>query len=168
MVPRHIYDSLSALPFISGVHIADVGTGAGLPGIPLALCFPDKNFTLLDSNGKKTRFVQHAVNALELSNVTVQQARIEEYRPTIAFDAVISRAFASLQDFVAGCEHTMASGGRLIAMKGKFPADELAALKTVQPAWQLTESCEIKVPELEGERHILVLESRDSSTTATQ
>lgn len=158
MVPRHIYDSLSVLPYITGEYVADVGTGAGLPGIPLALCCPEKHFTLLDSNGKKTRFVQHAVNALGLINVSVEQVRVEDYRPTTAFDTVVSRAFASLHDFVAGCGHTMATGGRLVAMKGRFPTDELGALENAQPLWRLSDSGAVDVPEVEGERHILVLE----------
>ncbi len=158
MVPRHIFDSLSALPFVSGARIADIGTGAGLPGIPLALCFPDIHFTLLDANGKKTRFVQHAVNSLGLQNVMVEQARIETFRPEPLFDAAISRAFASLQDFVAGCAHAVTPGGRLIAMKGRYPDAELAALATAQTGWQLSQSTSVVVPELAGERHILVLQ----------
>ncbi len=158
MVPRHVFDSLSALPFVGGSRIVDIGTGAGLPGIPLALCFPHVQFTLLDANGKKTRFVQHAVNRLGLRNVTVVQARIEAFRPEPRFDAAISRAFASLQDFVAGCAHAVIPGGRLIAMKGRYPDAELAALATARTGWQVSQSTSVAVPELDGERHILVLQ----------
>ena len=158
MVPRHIFDSLSAAPFITGRHVADVGTGAGLPGIPLALCFPEVRFTLLDSNGKKIRFVQHAVSRLGLTNVAVEKTRIEHYQPSRLFDVVISRAFASLQNFVAGCAHTLSPDGQLIAMKGRYPEEELATLEKTRPGWQLAESKKVTVPELTGERHILILE----------
>ena len=158
MLPRHIYDSLSAVPFMHGESIADVGIGAGLPGIPLALCCPDKHLTLLDSNGKKIRFVDHVVRRLGLSNVTAVQARIEDYRPARLFDAAVSRALSSLRDFAASSEHALAPGARLIAMKGKFPADELATLEDDLPHWHLQQSASLQVPGLEGERHILVLE----------
>ncbi len=158
MLPRHIYDSLSALPFMHGERIVDAGTGAGLPGIPLALCYPDRQFTLLDSNGKKIRFVDHVVRRLGLSNVTVAQARVEEYSPPGLFTAAVSRAFSSLRNFAAGTEHMLAPGARLVAMKGRFPADELATLEDDLPQWRLQQSVSLQVPELEGERHILVLE----------
>ncbi len=162
MVPRHIFDSLIAARFINGHFVADVGTGAGLPGIPLALCFPAVHFTLLDSNGKKTRFVQHAVSRLGLTNVKVEKTRIENYLPDQLFDVVISRAFASLQDFVAGCAHILSPGGQLIAMKGRYPEDEVATLAEKRPDWRLTESQKVEVPELIGERHILILEHSPS------
>ncbi len=159
MLPRHIYDSLTALPFVHGTRIADVGTGAGLPGIPLALCYPDKQFTLIDANGKKTRFIQHAVAHLGLGNVTVEQVRAESLQPAQPFDTVISRAYASLADFIATCGQLLADDGALVAMKGKYPADELAHLPT---GWVLHGSQEVHVPGLEGERHILTM-VRDGS-----
>ncbi len=154
MLTRHIYDSLTALPYVQGATIADIGTGAGLPGIPLALCYPEKHFTLVDSNGKKTRFVQHAVAHLGLANVTVLQARAETLRPDELFDSVISRAYASLADFVTTCGQLLGPEGQLVAMKGKYPADELAALPA---GWTLQASHAVQVPGLEGERHIVLL-----------
>lgn len=156
MLPRHIFDSLAAAPFAQGQRIADVGTGAGLPGIPLALAHPDKQFTLVDSNGKKTRFVRHAVAHLALHNVEVVQARVEEFAPAAGFDTVFCRAFTSLADFVAGCAELTAPGGQLVAMKGRYPADEIAAL--AGSGWAVAHESRVAVRDLEGERHILVLQ----------
>jgi 16S rRNA (guanine527-N7)-methyltransferase len=155
MVIRHIFDSLAAAPLLRGKRIIDVGTGAGLPGIPLALCLPDCHFTLLDSNGKKIRFVQHAVGELGLANVFPVQARAESYEPEILFDTVISRAFTSLAEFVANSGELLSPGGCLLAMKGKLPAEELQALP---PAWRATQIEVLQVPGLEAERHMVVLE----------
>jgi len=158
MLTRHIYDSLTALPFVAGDAIADVGTGAGLPGIPLALCYPDRHFTLIDTNGKKTRFVQHAVAHLRLDNVEVVQARVESYVPASLFSSVFSRAFASLADFVAGCQAMTAADGCLVALKGRYPEEEQAALESAALGWSVRESHQVNVPELEGERNILILQ----------
>lgn len=155
MVTRHILDSLTAGSLLRGTHILDVGTGAGLPGIPLALLFPEKQFSLLDTNGKKTRFVQHAVGALGLRNVQPVQARVENYRPEQLFDTVISRAFASLVDFINGAAQLVAPDGCLLAMKGKLPVDELQALPD---NWVVKQTVAVAVPGLEGDRHLLVLE----------
>jgi len=155
MVVRHVLDALSVNAFIYGVRILDVGTGAGLPGIPLALVNPDKQFTLLDSNGKKIRFVRHAAGVLGLSNVEPVQARIESWEPLLAFDTIVSRAFSTLADFINGSGHLLNKGGRLLAMKGKLPRDEIAALPA---GWQVTASHSIVVPGLDAERHALVLQ----------
>jgi 16S rRNA (guanine527-N7)-methyltransferase len=155
MVTLHLLDSLAASPWLYGKNILDVGTGAGLPGIPLALVQPDVKFTLLDTNGKKVRFVNHVAGVLELENVLPVQARVEEYEPEQLFDSIISRAFSSLADFIAGSAHALAPEGRLLAMKGKLPDDELAELPE---GWSVSRVEELHVPRLEAERHLLVLE----------
>lgn len=154
MLPRHIFDSLAVLPFVTGERIADVGTGAGLPGIPLALCFPQRQFTLLDANGKKTRFVERAVRQLHLDNVAVVQARAEDFVPEQPFDTVLCRAFTSLASFCERCAAMLAPTGRLVAMKGRFPDAEVAVLP---PGWRVAESAPLSVPGLDGERHVIVL-----------
>jgi 16S rRNA (guanine527-N7)-methyltransferase len=124
----HILDSLAILPFLHGDRIIDVGSGGGLPGIPLALAVPDKQFVLLDSNGKKTRFMQQVVLELSLPNVTVVQERAEIFRPPEGFDSIITRAFATLQIMVEQTGHLSRAGGRFLAMKGTYPAEELTQL----------------------------------------
>ena len=156
MLTRHIYDSLTALPFVHGRRIGDVGTGAGLPGIPLALCFPHAEFTLVDTNGKKTRFVQHAAAHLQLANIDVVQTRVEQFAPERLFDTVFCRAFTSLAEFVAGSGHLVEPDGRLIAMKGKYPDEEIAALQG--GGWAVSDSTQVTAPGLKGERHILTLQ----------
>ena len=152
MVPLHLLDSLSIRPYLQGQQVLDVGTGAGLPGIPLAVAEPDRQFVLLDSNGKKTRFVLQAAQALGLNNVEVVQSRIETYTAVQPFDSIMSRAFATLADFIQGCAHLLAPGGQLLAMKGKHPADELAALPA---GWQCSAEHVLKVPGIEAERRLL-------------
>lgn len=153
MVNLHLLDSLAIAPFISGRQIIDIGTGAGLPGIPLAICFPDIKFTLLDSNAKKTRFVQQAVLELKLNNVTVCHHRVENYHPEILFDAALTRAFASLTDIVKLTAHLLTKEGVLLAMKGQNLDTELAqvkAKKTVIP---------IRIPGIPVERCLIRIES---------
>jgi 16S rRNA (guanine527-N7)-methyltransferase len=154
MVPRHLLDALSVNFYLHGKRILDVGTGAGLPGIPLALVNPDKQFTLLDSNGKKIRFVQHAVGVLGLSNVEAVQARIESCDFEKHFDVIVSRAFSTLTDFVNGSGRILGPGGSLLAMKGKLPEAELAALPS---GWRAIGVYAIHVPELDAERHAVLL-----------
>ncbi|MDO9170078.1 MAG: 16S rRNA (guanine(527)-N(7))-methyltransferase RsmG [Methylobacter sp.] len=134
MARLHILDSLAILPYIEGARVIDIGTGAGLPGIPLAICLPEIHFTLLDSNAKKTRFVQQVVLELKLKNVQVVHSRVENYHPEKAYDAVLTRAFASLSDIVKLTSHLLDRKGVLLAMKGQNLDAELeliAAKKTV-------------------------------------
>lgn len=128
MVSRQLLDSLSILPWLEGARILDVGTGAGLPGIPLAIARPDLTFILLDSNGKKIRFVRQAIMELGLTNVQAEQQRIEAFRPDAPFDTITSRAFAELKDFVALTGHLLAPGGQWLAMKAALAGQESTAL----------------------------------------
>lgn len=128
MVTKHLLDSLSVLPFLKGSRLVDVGSGAGLPGIPLALACPERHFVLLDSQGKKTRFVTHAKSVLGLQNVEVVQSRAEDYRPAKLFATVISRAFASLSDFMRLAGHLGEPDASFLAMKGGIDAGEVQAL----------------------------------------
>ena len=151
----HLDDSLSVAPFLRGETCLDVGSGAGLPGIPLAIVQPQRQFTLLDTNGKKTRFMQQAVLELGLKNVKVVQTRVESWQPAAPFDAIISRAFASLHDFVTFTGKHVAENGILYAMKGRYPVSELAELPA---GWQLIAQHPLHVPGLEAERHLLELQ----------
>lgn len=152
MVTRHLLDSLSICPYLRGKSILDVGTGAGLPGIPLAIVFPERHFTLLDSNNKKTRFVVQAVSELELSNVDVVQSRVEEYKPDALFDTITTRAYSAIDVMVEQTSHLMEKDGVFLAMKGANPIaeiDELSSNFVVKDCYL------IKVPGLEEERHLL-------------
>ncbi|MDB6063529.1 MAG: rRNA methyltransferase [Verrucomicrobiaceae bacterium] len=152
MIARHFLDSLAIVPFIRGERFADVGTGAGLPGIPLAIAFPDKQFDLIDSNGKKIRFVTQAIAELQLSNVRAIQGRVETLQPQQKYAAVLSRAFASLHDMADGCAHLLDTDGVLLALKGTLPDDELQAL----PAHYRVDACHaLNVPGVVGQRHLI-------------
>lgn len=130
MVARHLIDSLGVLPWLSGTRLLDVGSGAGLPGIPLAVARPDLEVTLLDSNSKKTRFLTQVALELTLPNLTVVHSRVEAFRPPQLYHTVVSRAFSSLTNLWRNAAHLVAPGGRLIAMKGRPPSAELAELAT--------------------------------------
>ena len=155
MVTKHLLDSLSILPYVQAERCIDVGSGGGLPGIPLAIVRPDLAVTLLDSNGKKSRFQFQAATALKLSNITVVNKRVEQFQPEQLFDQIISRAFSSIEDMVHWTEHLGAEKAQWLAMKGVYPEAELAAL----PA-SLTCSAvhHLAVPGSDGERHLVVLE----------
>jgi 16S rRNA (guanine527-N7)-methyltransferase len=158
MVPRQLLDSLSILKLVRGQRVLDVGTGPGLPGVPLAIALPDLHFTLIDSNGKKTRFVQQARAELGLGNLEVVRGRVEEYRPDTPFDTITSRAFASLPKMVRLTEHLLAPRGRILAMKGAVPREELAELEQMG---RRVEVAPLFVDQSEGERHAVVLEKMD-------
>lgn len=155
MVTRHLLDSLSLLPHVTG-RVLDVGSGAGLPGIPLAIARPELAVTVLDSNGKKARFLRHAQRALELNNLEVVEGRVEQHRPGAPYDCITSRAYASLKDFLDSTGGLAAPQGRWLAMKGKLDAQELAAV----PAAYQTESVRLTVPGLDEERHLVIIKAR--------
>jgi len=146
MARLHILDSLAILPHIEGKRVIDIGTGAGLPGIPLAIFMPEVEFVLLDSNAKKTRFVQQVILELKLKNVSVLHSRVEDYQPELGFDTVTMRAFASLPDIMKLTAHLLSADGVLLAMKGQIPEVELAEIDCD------TTLIPIHVPEVEAER----------------
>ena len=155
MVTHHLLDSLSVHQDLQGTTIADVGTGAGFPGLPLAVVNPEKRFTLIDSNGKKVRFVSHAAAALGLSNVEAVQARVESHLGN-PFDVVVSRAFASVPDILKMVAPLCDDHTRVLAMKGRWPNQELESLPA---GWQAVASRRIEVPGLGEERCVIVLQS---------
>ena len=141
-------------PHLSGKQYIDVGTGPGLPGIVLAIALPDTHFVLLDSLGKRVRFLMQVKHALGLDNVTPVQSRVEDYLPRVTLDGVLSRAFASLQDMVQWCEHLIDNSGRFIALKGQLPEQELDSLPT---GVHFEQKISLEVPELDAERHLIIL-----------
>ena len=164
MISRHLLDSLSIVEYLDGNRFIDVGTGAGLPGIVLAIIFPEKQFDLLDSNGKKTRFLFQVKTELALGNVTVHHCRVESLEVSALFDGVISRAFASLEDMVNGSTQLLAEGGRFYAMKGLVPDDEIEQLKQLSHDGKnyKVESCHsLNVPGEDGQRHLLLISTAD-------
>jgi 16S rRNA (guanine527-N7)-methyltransferase len=161
MVYKHLLDSLAIAPMVVGERLIDVGTGAGLPGIPLAILYPGRQFELLDSNSKKTRFLFQVKTALGLDNMAVQHARVERFRPPLLFDAVLSRAFASLEAMVAGCSHLLKPGGRFLAMKGLYPGEELAAIGRACDILSVTA---VEVPGLAEQRHLVAMTPRAHRT----
>jgi 16S rRNA (guanine527-N7)-methyltransferase len=154
MVTRHLLDSLSVLPHIQGQALLDAGSGAGLPGIPLAIMEPGWCVTLLDSSGKKVRFLRHVQRELQLENIRTVQARLESWAAEERFDAIICRAFSDLGSFVRAARHLAQPQTRLYAMKGRCPRSELEAL----PSWVTVGSVEkLSVPGLQEERHLVIM-----------
>lgn len=155
MIDLHLLDSLAVHPYIQEANnIIDVGTGAGLPGVVLAIMNPNKQFTLLDSNGKKTRFLVQTKTDLKLDNLTVINDRVEAYQPPQLFDMIISRAFASLADMTGWCRHLLADDGCFLAMKGQYPQEEISA---IAHEYKVLARHELHIPNVEGERHLLTI-----------
>jgi len=154
MVSRHLLDSLSVVPFIAGDRWLDVGSGGGMPGIPLAILFPEMKVTVLDSNGKKTRFLTQVKLELKLDNLEVIHSRVEAFKPELPFTGIVSRAFSSLEYFTEWTRHLGDTDTRWLAMKGLHPADELVALPT---DFHLDSAQALTVPGCQGQRHLLIL-----------
>ena len=152
MISAHLLDSLAAQPDLSGQRIADVGTGAGFPGLPLAVVEPQRQFTLIDSVAKKIRFVNHAARVLGLSNVVALQARVETLSPDTPFSTVIARAYAALPDLLGSVRGLCGADTRVVALKGRYPQDELSELPR---GWRLAQVRRLTIPGLEAERHSL-------------
>lgn len=157
MLVRHILDSIVVEPFLEGTRFIDVGTGPGLPGIPLAIVRPDSHFTLLDSLGKRVRFLRQVQHELKLDNITPVQSRVEEFPAEPPFDGVISRAFASLTDMLSWCHHLPDESGRFYALKGLVPDNELDSLSE---GLTLEKIVRLDVPDLDGERHLVIIQAK--------
>jgi 16S rRNA (guanine527-N7)-methyltransferase len=158
MTTHHLLDSLAVLPHLParpGLHIADVGSGGGLPGIPLAIARPPWRAALIDSNRKKAAFLNQAVIELPLANVDVVAARVEDYAPQARFDVVIARAYADLATFAAQARHLLAPGGQLVAMKGAHPREEIAQLPR---GIRVVATTRLDVPGVDGERHLVIMQ----------
>lgn len=156
MISAHVLDSLAVRPLIAGPQVIDIGTGAGFPGLPLAIVAPQIEFTLLDGNGKKISFVKHMIGELGLANAMAVKARAEDYAPGNRFDTVIARALATVPRLVALSAHLVREDGQLLALKGKYPAAELESI-TASPEWEFSVT-ELTVPFLEAHaRHVVSL-----------
>ncbi|MBT0727835.1 16S rRNA (guanine(527)-N(7))-methyltransferase RsmG [Rosenbergiella australiborealis] len=155
MIVRHIMDSIVVAPYLKGSRFIDVGTGPGLPGIPLSIVMPNAEFTLLDSLGKRVRFLKQVQHELKLDNILPVQSRVEDFPADPHFDGVISRAFASINDMLHWCDHLPAEGhGRFYALKGQYPTDECQLLpETIE----IDATHRLVVPELDEERHLVIL-----------
>jgi 16S rRNA (guanine527-N7)-methyltransferase len=155
MVSHHVLDSLAAVPFFDGETVLDVGSGGGLPGIPLAIARPELQVTLIDSIAKKTAFLLQAKAELGLANLNVVTSRVEDFRPSAGFDIITSRAFSDLKEFVTLTRHLLKPSGHWLAMKGLMPHEEIASL----PDWvKVSANHALAVPGLEASRHLIVLE----------
>lgn len=152
MLIKHIMDSIMVMPHVDGHHIADVGTGPGLPGIPLAIMLPDKKFTLIDSLGKRVRFIKQVLHELKIENVVALQTRVETFQPTPLFDCILSRAFASMSDMLDWCEHLVAEDGYFLALKGQLHQEEVNQIDT---RFSVGNTIQLFIPSLEGDRHLV-------------
>ncbi len=160
-VSHHLLDSLAILPHVPAGSLLDVGSGGGMPGVPLAIACPELSVTLLDSNSKKTAFLRQAAIELALPNISVHCGRVEQYHPPIGFTAITSRAFAELADFVCLSRHLLAPGGRWLAMKGVWPQEEIARLPNDV---SIENVLRLQVPGVEGERHLAVMKCADATS----
>jgi 16S rRNA (guanine527-N7)-methyltransferase len=152
MLTKHIFDSIVIAPYLEGNQFADVGTGPGLPGIPLAIMCPEKSFTLIDSLGKRVTFMKQAIHELKLKNVTPVQSRVEDIAPDQLFDGVLSRAFASLADMLHWCKHLISKEGVFLALKGQLHQQEV---NDIPPQFELVQSIPLLIPSLTGDRHLV-------------
>jgi len=156
MVTQHLLDSLAAVPAFAGArHVLDVGAGGGLPGIVLAIACPEMQVSMIDTVHKKTAFLTQVKAELGLHNVSIHTARVEQLQTSQKFDVITSRAFAELRDFIDWSAHLLEKGGRFIAMKGVFPAEEIAGLP---PGWRVANVQSLQVPGLDAERHLVLIE----------
>jgi 16S rRNA (guanine527-N7)-methyltransferase len=151
MISHHLLDSLSVSPYLRGQRVLDVGTGPGLPGIPLSMLHTDKSFVLIDSNGKKTRFVRQVVLELGLTNVEVVHIRVERFQNELLFDTIVTRAFAAMSGILSGSSHLLKDTGRILAMRGRLPDRE-----SPHPGFR-TKLIPVRVPGVQAERHILMV-----------
>ncbi len=154
MIVKHIMDSIVVSQHLDGQSYIDVGTGPGLPGIPLAIINPEKTFTLLDSLGKRIRFIRQVLHELKITNVTAVQSRVEDFQPEQGFDGVLSRAFASMSDMVNWCHHLPSPQGQFLALKGQVDQVEIDELPA---GCSVTDIKPLTVPGLEGQRHLVIL-----------
>ena len=152
MLIKHIIDSIVVAPYLTKSRYIDVGTGPGLPGIPLSIMHPDKHFVLLDSLGKRVRFMKQAGFEMGLTNIEPVQSRVEQYQSDLPLDGVLSRAFSSIKDMLHWCQHLVDSKGEFLALKGQYPEQEITLLPE---GFEVVESVELDIPALDGDRHLI-------------
>ena len=153
-VSHHLLDSLSVVPYLPSGAVVDVGSGAGFPGLPIAVACAEREVVLLDANNKKCAFLRQAIAELKIANAKVEVSRVESFHPPRGFEVVISRAFAELAEFIRAARHLCVPGGRLLAMKGVYPDEEIAQL----PAAAVERALRLTVPALEAQRHLLFVD----------